>query len=314
MNFELTAFDPDFPMALRETHPPVSMVFGLGSSAALLALGSQRGLAIVGSRQATPQGLADAHWFAREVGQAGLTIVSGLALGIDASAHRGALAGGGTTIAVLGHGRDSIYPAQHRPLASEILGQGGALITEYPDGTPARPFHFPCRNRIIAGLSRAVLVVEAAPQSGSLSTARYALDLGVDVFVVPGSIHQAQSLGSNRLIRDGAQLVQSPQQLLEDLGLTRRNPPPSTGKTAQSPCEPEPSFVAPTRSVPDRTALDPESKRVLAALDFQAASVAELQQACGVAEDRLYGCLLILELSGLVNRTPDGRWLKYKVL
>ena len=313
MNFELTAFDPDFPMALRETHPPVSMVFGLGSSTALLALGSQPGLAIVGSRQATPQGLADAHWFAREVGQAGLTIVSGLALGIDASAHRGALAGGGTTIAVLGHGRDSIYPAQHRPLASEILGQGGALITEYPDGTPARPFHFPSRNRIIAGLSRAVLVVEAAPQSGSLSTARHALDLGVDVFVVPGSIHQAQSLGSNRLIRDGAQLVQSPQQLLEDLGLTRK-PSPSTEKAAQTSCEAESCFAAPTRSVPDGTALDPESKRVLAALDYQAASVADLQKACRVAEDRLYGCLMILELSGLVNRTPDGRWLKYKVL
>lgn len=313
MNFELTAFDPDFLMALRETHPPVSMVFGLGSSAALLALGSQPGLAIVGSRQATPQGLADAHWFAREIGQAGLTIVSGLALGIDASAHRGALACGGTTIAVLGHGRDSIYPAQHRPLASEILGQGGALITEYPDGTPARPFHFPCRNRIIAALCRAVLVMEAAPQSGSLSTARHALDLGVDVFVVPGSIHQAQSLGSNRLIRDGAQLVQSPQQLLEDLGL-HQNPPPCVGKPLRDSCKAASSSVGPARSVPDGTALDAESRRVLAALDFQAASVSDLQQACGIAEDRLYGCLLILELSGFANRTPDGRWLKYRVL
>jgi DNA processing protein len=198
------------------------MLFGLGNKAIIERMANSPGLAIVGSRQASTQGMADAHWFAREASKVGLTIISGLAQGIDAAAHRGGLEGCGSTIAVLGHGRDTVYPGQHRDLADLISCSGGALVTEYPDHTPAIAWHFPQRNRIIAALAQAVLVVEATPQSGSLITARHALELGIDVYVLPGSIHMPQSVGCNGLIRQGAQLIQSPEQLLEDLGMVVR--------------------------------------------------------------------------------------------
>lgn len=320
MKFQLTAIDPNFPTALRQTHPPVSILFGEGDKSLVGQMASRPGLAIVGSRQATPQGLADARWFAREASLAGLTVISGLAYGIDGAAHQGALEGKGNTIAVLGHGRDSVYPIAHHGLARQIAEKGGALVTEYPEGTPARPFHFPNRNRIIAALARAVLIVEAAPQSGSLSTAHHALELGIDVFVVPGSIHQPQSLGSNHLIRHGAQLVQSPRQLLEDLGVYPISPRPSSRQRFRAsaaktgPSEPL-SAVGPSPQEGQtslQAEMDSETQGVLRALSFQAITVAELQTLCGLERDRLYGCLLVLELSSLVNRTPDGRWLKYK--
>lgn len=309
MHFRLDASDSDFPTALRHANPPAKQLFGVGNSELLRHPDHCRGLAIVGSRQATPQGLADARWFAREISQAGLTIVSGLAQGIDASAHRGALDVRGRTIAVLGHGRDRIYPPHHGGLAECILSSAGALVTEYPDGTPPRPFHFPNRNRIIAGLARAVLVVEAAPLSGSMSTARHALDLGIDVFVIPGSIHQPQSQGCNGLIRQGAQPVQSPHELLDDLGLA-----PRLTRTASLASHP---VGRSGRSVEGRQPglaieLDADTNRVLNELSFQAVAISELLSRTGLDQERLYGCLLILELSSLVNRTPDGRWHKYR--
>ena len=173
-------------------------------------------LAIVGSRNATAQGVDDAGRFARELAASGLVIVSGLALGIDAAAHRGALAAGGCTVAVVGTGADLVYPAQHGALARAII-ERGAIVSEWPLGTPAKPAHFPQRNRLIAGLSHGVLVVEAAQRSGSLITARLANEMGREVFAMPGSIHAPLSRGCHQLIKEGAKLTESPQDVLDEL-------------------------------------------------------------------------------------------------
>jgi DNA processing protein len=295
----LTATESDFPMALGQCSPPVKRIFFKGRRERISALSRQPGLAIVGSRQATPQGLSDAEWFASELAQAGVTIISGLAQGIDAAAHRGGLAKPGGTIAVLGHGLDSVYPAHHATLAKDILDSGNTLISEYPEGVPALPHHFPCRNRIIAGLSSAVLVIEAAPKSGSLITARQALELGLDVYVLPGSIHEIQSIGSNYLIRQGAQLTQSPTQLLEDLGILA------------------PSKTLGSRSVRDGKAssqshlmmdLDPRASLILEKLSFAPTSLDLLAQHTQLGGGDLHAGLLLLEFSQLARRTPDGRW------
>lgn len=308
VRFELSSTQPDFPTALAHAHPPVHKLFGRGSQKPITSINASPGIAIVGSRQASSQGIADARWFASELSKAGLAVISGLAQGIDAAAHEGALTGEGLTIAVLGHGLDSIYPPQHADLADRIVTAGGALITEHPDGTPAVAWHFPNRNRIIAGLARAVLVIEAAPRSGSLITARHALDMGIDVFALPGSIHMPQSIGTNHLIREGAQLVQSPEQLLEDLGLRRpaaRSMRPS--RHAKQPALPKPGQQT------GLSVTDSESLRVLAELSFQPGEPRAIGQRLGLDEGSVYGCLLILELAGLASRSADGRWLKHAV-
>ncbi len=316
--FELNASASDFPTPLGQTHPAVLRIYGRGNKNLVSTMAQNPGLAIVGSRQASSQGLADAHWFASVVSKAGLTVISGLAQGIDASAHEGALDGPGQTIAVLGHGLQTIYPPQHRALAEQIVSQGGALITEYPAGTPALPGYFPQRNRIIAALSRAVLVVEATPKSGSLITARHALELGIDVFVVPGSIHMMQSIGCNALIRQGAQLTQSPEQLLEDLGVKVANAMPGTVSFMGEPLSKTRSPARKGRldqnssQRPLELALDETSQRVLKALNFYPLAVADLATQSGVAEKDLYGALLVLELCGLASRLPDGKWLKQR--
>ncbi len=172
-------------------------------------------LAIVGSRRATPYGLRVAHRLAAELGSAGLVIVSGLARGIDAAAHRGALAGGSATVAVLATGLDRIYPPEHHDLAMDIA-QRGALVTEAPEGTAPLPERFPVRNRIISGLSRGVVVVEAAERSGALITARMAGEQGREVFAVPGSVENPLTVGTHRLIQDGAKLVHSAEDVLAE--------------------------------------------------------------------------------------------------
>jgi DNA processing protein len=297
--FRLACSDADFPTTLTQTYPIVRMLFGQGSHELVTGMGSAPGVAVVGSRQASAQGQEDAFWFAKELSSHGVTVISGLAHGIDACAHAGALEGKAKTIAVLGHGLDSIYPPANDALAKRILEHGGALITEYPKGTPARPFQFPQRNRIIAGLARAILVVEASPQSGSLITARHGLELGIDVFVIPGSIHMPQSIGCNMLIRQGAQLVQSPQQLLEDLGVLL--PKARTRRTKK-----ETDLFS--------ESLDTRARSVFAALSFQPASASALQTATGLAAGDVHAGLLLLELENLANRLPDGRWLKYRTL
>lgn len=306
--FEFCATRADFPTALAQAHPPVLKLFGRGQQGLVAQIHATPGIAIVGSRQASSQGIADARWFAKEISACGVTVVSGLAQGIDAAAHEGAIGHRGSTIAVLGHGLDVIYPPQHTELANRITNSGGALITEYPNGTPAIARNFPLRNRIIAGLSRAVLVIEAAPRSGSLITARHALEMGVDVFALPGSIHTPQSMGTNQLIREGAQLIQSPEQLLEDLGL-RRPPAGARHRHRQS--------RQPTLSGnPLQSALgvsDGESLRVLEELSFQPIEPLAISQRLGLAEGSVYGALLILELAGLASRSADGRWLKLDI-
>ena len=218
--------DTHYPAGLLEMEDPPLLLYGMGAEAVwhtdVLQQLNTRGLAIVGSRNPTPQGLANAEQFAQALAQAGLTIVSGLALGVDGAAHAGALLGAAdghlATIAVVGTGLDRVYPAQHRQLAHRICARG-LILSEYPLGTPPLSPHFPQRNRIISGLSRGTLVVEAALKSGSLITARLASEQGKDVFAIPGSIHSTQARGCHALIKQGAKLVENAQDILEEFGL-----------------------------------------------------------------------------------------------
>ncbi|WNJ96621.1 DNA-processing protein DprA [Vibrio ruber] len=208
-------FSPDYPALLKEIPSPPPLLFVQGDPALL----SVPQLAIVGSRYASMQGLQDAWHFANGIAQHQVAVTSGLALGIDGQAHQGALDGGGKTIAVLGAGLDRIYPARHQGLAERILEQqSGVLVSEFCPSTPPKATNFPRRNRIISGLSLGVLVIEAAEKSGSLITARYAVEQNRDVFVIPGAIHQSGYRGSNALIRDGACLVQNIEQILSEVG------------------------------------------------------------------------------------------------
>jgi DNA processing protein len=208
--------DNAYPRLLLEIPDPPPLLYLRGRHDLLNA----PALAIVGSRNATPQGLANAESFARAFSDAGLAIVSGLALGIDAAAHRGGLAGRGSTIAVLGTGADALYPLSNRALGEDIAARG-LLLSEFPVGTPPVTANFPRRNRLISGLARGCLVVEAAISSGSLITARQAAEQGREVFAIPGSIHSPVARGCHRLIKQGAKLVESAADVLEELGSTR---------------------------------------------------------------------------------------------
>ena len=212
----LTAGDPAYPTWLDQIPDPPVVLWVKGR----VELLARPGVAIVGSRRASPAGLASATHLAREVSRSGLLVTSGLARGIDGAAHRGALDTGGPTIAVLGNGPDRVYPAEHRALSAAIV-EHGALVSEFPPGTPSFPSHFPLRNRIISGLSRAVVVVEASEQSGSLITARAALEQGRDVLAVPGPVAGGGYRGCHSLIKDGARLVESVEDILEEIRWVR---------------------------------------------------------------------------------------------
>jgi DNA processing protein len=205
--------DPDYPPLLREIPDPPVMLYVMGDRRVL----ARPQLAIVGSRNPTPVGRENARAFAKSLAEAGLVITSGMALGIDGAAHRGALEAGGQTIAVAGTGLDRVYPPRHRDLAHDIA-RHGALVSEFPLGTPPRPENFPVRNRLISGLSLGTLVVEAALQSRALITARLATEQGREVLAIPGSIHSPQSRGCHALIRQGAKLVETARDILEELG------------------------------------------------------------------------------------------------
>ncbi|HZZ03401.1 DNA-processing protein DprA, partial [Paraburkholderia sp.] len=215
-NHVVTLDDPAYPPALLTMPDPPPLLYIKGR----LDLLHTRAVALVGSRSATPQGVEDAERFARELSQAGVTIVSGLALGIDGAAHRGGLEGVGGTVAVIGTGADLVYPAAHHALARQIAAQG-AILSEWPLGTPARAANFPQRNRLIAGLVSGVVIVEAAMRSGSLITARLANEMGRDIFALPGSIHAPLSRGCHRIIKQGAKLVETPDEVLEELGFAK---------------------------------------------------------------------------------------------
>ena len=283
-----TLGDAGYPPALLNIEDPPLMLYMMGSLVRSSQAATQdmaNNLAIVGSRNPTPQGEANARQFAKALSGAGLCIVSGLALGIDGAAHDGALLGGGQTIAVVGTGLDRVYPKRHLALAHRIAQQG-LLISEFPLGTPPLTGNFPKRNRIISGLSRGTLVVEAALQSGSLITARLAAEQGKEVFAIPGSIHSPQSRGCHALIKQGAKLVEVAQDILEELNL------------------PQPG-AATSRHPPGQTVDDAEDP-LMAALGFDAVSLDALQARTGLDTARLQADLLELELSGQVTRLPGG--------
>lgn len=276
----ITLLDDDYPPLLRETADPPALLYGMGRRELL----SQPCLAIVGSRNATPQGEANAEAFATALSSAGLTIVSGLALGIDAAAHRGGLKGPGSTIAVVGTGLDRVYPARNKALAHEIA-EKGLLLSEFALRTVSAPGHFPKRNRIISGLSRGVLVVEAALNSGSLITARQALEQGREVMAIPGSIHSPLSKGCHALIKQGAKLVESAQDIIEELAW------------------PVMPIAAPTAVLQNA-----ETEPLLQHLGHDPVSIDSLAERCGLTVDALSAKLLTLELEGRVAQLPGGRY------
>lgn len=277
----LTLADPRYPAQLLDTADPPLLLFVQGR---LDALAHPQRLAIVGSRNPTPQGAQNAQAFSQALAASGLCIVSGLALGVDGAAHEGALRAGGLTLAVVGTGLDRVYPSRHRELAHRIVAQG-ALLSEYPLGTPPLAQNFPQRNRVIAGLSMGTLVVEAALQSGSLITARMASEQGREVFAIPGSIHSPQSRGCHALIRQGAKLVESAQDVLEELRLSDPVPPAAEGDSI---------FAAPV------------DDSLLNALGHDPVSLDTLLARTGLPTSTLQAQLLELELQGLVARLPGG--------
>ncbi|HVL57916.1 MAG TPA: DNA-processing protein DprA [Burkholderiaceae bacterium] len=285
--------DPHYPSALAQAPDAPPLLYLIGDPAAL----AQRTLAIVGARNASAGGVEHAQAFARALAAIGWTIVSGLARGIDAAAHQGALAAGGVTVAVMGTGADRIYPSRHAPLAQRIVADGGALLTELPLGTAPERRNFPCRNRLIAGLSEGVLVVEAAIHSGSMSTVEHALDYGREVFAIPGSIDSPLARGCNRLIKQGAKLVDGIDDLLDELcGAASGGASPhrrSGSDAARADCG-------------AAAALQPDPA-LLRAVGFDPVLPETLAQRLQIGIGEVAARLLDLELSGWVERMSDGR-------
>lgn len=275
LNSIITLGDSDYPQSLLNIPDPPALIYLKGRRDLL----NHPSLAIVGSRNATAQGLSNAESFARAASAAGLCIVSGMAHGIDAAAHRGGLNEQGSSIGVVGTGLDKIYPAANRDLAHQ-LAQQGALLSEFPLGMPPLAANFPRRNRIISGLSLGCLVVEASMQSGSLITARLALEQGREVFAIPGSIHSPQAKGCHHLIKQGAKLVESAQDILEELG----------------------QFSA----SPLRQDAAREMHPLLEHLGFEAMGLDSLSQRSGLTIEALSAILLQLELEGQVATLPGG--------
>lgn len=282
-HFILTLADSRYPSALLQLSDPPPLLFAMGDAACL----TLPALAVVGSRKATLAGQRTAERLSRVLAQAGLCIVSGLAAGIDAAAHRGALDADGRTIAVVGTGLDRVYPARHRALAHAIA-ERGLLLSEFALGAPPLPAHFPRRNRIISGLSRGCLVVEAALDSGSLITARLALEQGRDVFAVPGPIDAPQSEGCHRLIKQGACLVDRADDVLEEFGLLPSGPSTRTRTTA----------VEARPAVPDW----------LDALGYTTFDADEASHVSGLTAGEVCAILFEMEMAGLVVACSGGRY------
>ena len=279
--------DPEYPPLLRQDAGAPAALYVQGSVAALCS----PQLAMVGSRSPTPAGRTTAREFASWFARAGLTVTSGLATGIDAASHEGALAGGGETVAVYATGLDRVYPAEHAALVQRIRAQG-ALVSEFPPRTPPLRRHFPRRNRIIARLSLGTLVVEAARYSGSLITARLAAEAGREVFAIPGSIHSPLSRGCHQLIKSGAKLVEEAADVLSELRFSvpkeRVSSPPDEPRAAR--------------------ALDKEYEMLLDALGFEPATVDVLVARTHLPGESVASMLLILELEGRVAALPGGRY------
>jgi len=283
----VTGEDPAYPAQLKEISSSPPILFVQGAMAALTSLQ----IAMVGSRHPSEQGKDNAFHFAYELCQHGFAITSGLALGIDTAAHEGALASNGTTVAVLGHGLDTLYPSKNRALAEQILCQG-VLVSEFPIGTLPKAGNFPRRNRIISGLSLGVLVVEAALQSGSLITTKYALEQGKEIFAIPGSIQNPLAKGCHQLIRQGAKCVESLEHMLEELP-AQLHPQAKTFKPARLP-----------RSQPasGSGALHP----LLPHIDVVCTPIDVMVHKTGLTTQQLSSMLLELELQGCIQSVPGG--------
>ena len=290
----LAAHQPDYPPQLLPLADAPALLFVRGSVPAL----SAPQLAMVGSRHPTALGRATAREFAYHFAAQGLAITSGLARGIDGASHEGALAAQGLTVAVCGTGLDQCYPSSHAALAERIIAAGGALVSELPPGAPPLPNHFPQRNRIISGLARGVLVVEAAIRSGSLSTARFAGDQGRPVLAVPGSIHSAQSRGCHKLLRDGAALVETAQDVLTEIGFTPSNQW-VMGLVSGSLTHPG-----------EGSRLDNPAEMLLDALGFEPTSADALIASTGLSSTSVASLLLALELEGRIASDASGRYFR----
>jgi len=303
----LRCTEADFPPQLERMDDPPAALYVAGNAGMLL----QPQLAIVGARNASPGGRRNAAAFARALALRGLAITSGLAEGIDAAAHEATLKASGATVAVVGTGPDRVYPRRHAELAAAVAEQG-VLVSEFAPGTQARPGHFPRRNRIIAGLSLGTLVVEAGLRSGSLITARLAAECGREVFALPGSIHHPLARGCHRLIRDGACLVETVDDILQVLtplaqaqGADLRA---RLQEDAAGACRDGADAARPPRRAPDSGPADPGRDRILEALGYDPATLDELCERCGLAAAALSPALLMLELDGAVASLPGGRY------
>jgi DNA processing protein len=302
----LRCTEADFPPQLEHIPQPPAALFVAGDAGLLL----YPQVAIVGARNASAAGLAHARAFARALAQAGFTITSGMADGIDGAAHAAALDAGVATLAVVGTGPDRVYPRKHHALARRIT-EGGALISEFPPGTPARADHFPRRNRLIAGLALGTLVIEAGLQSGSLITARLAGEQGREVFALPGSIHNPLARGCHRLIRDGARLVESANEIIETLAPAAR----MLGAELAVRLRTE-TADGMARSSPEMDAVDdsflrlenPEHGQLLRKLGHESATLDELVQHTGLSAAALSSMLLMLELEGRIESLPGNRY------
>lgn len=292
-NHLISIRDPEYPGLLKEIPDPPAVLFVHGQPQTL----HLPQLAIVGSRNPSPQGAKTARQFACHLAAGGLTITSGLAIGVDAASHRGALEAEGVTIAVAGTGLDRIYPASHRQLAHDIA-QHGALVSEFPLGTPARPGHFPRRNRIISGLSLGTLVIEAAPKSGSLITARQAADQGREIFAIPGSIHNPLARGCHELIRQGAKLVETAQDIVEELS-------PLLGSLSLPSAAPTPD-----RNTDPKIEKNGDFQALLRNLGFDPAPIDQIIEQSGLTPEKVSSMLLLLELDGHVSSLPGGRYCR----
>jgi DNA processing protein len=288
----MTCQDPDYPVLLSQVDTPPPLLYIHGNPDIL----GEPMLAIVGSRNPTPPGTRTATDFARHLSASGLIICSGLALGIDAASHQGALDAGAPTVAVMGTGLDRVYPARHRDLARQIA-EHGALVSEFPVGTAPRAENFPRRNRIISGLSLGTLVVEAAIRSGSLITARHAGEQGREVFAIPGSIHNPLSRGCHHLIRQGAKLVETATDVIDELGMLANSCYPADQTTVYAG---EPSKLA------------PDYKQLIDFIGFENTSIDQLVDNSGLTSAEVSSMLLQLELSGYIASSPGGLYNRLK--
>lgn len=283
-NHIVTLGDNDYPKLLLQIPDPPPLLYVKGNPELL----NRFSVAVVGSRNASAQGTSNAENFAHALSDAGITVVSGLALGIDAAAHRGGIAGKASSIAVVGTGLDVVYPARNRALA-HALAERGALLSEFPLGTPALAANFPRRNRLISGLSRGCVVIEAALQSGSLITARLANEQGREVFALPGSIHSPLSKGCHRLIKQGAKLVDDVNDILEEFNFQ----------------------TASTVSAPERTVGRPAAK-LLDLMGYDPCALDALTARADMAVDDIAGALLELELSGLIEKLQGNKFQRVR--